>query len=218
MSRRDRTAGGGIVAYRVCPPGGGDINTRAALDDAGTGRPLDVARAAHELLHAPEGPAIAVLRRANGSSDANAGCCSNAARGPAPGLQGEHQVAGAEHGHAMRPVLPHAPGSRRRGRDPGQGAHARHGRSSLPWPAANEDVRYGSLCMALATGVIPTVMVLTPPGGIDAGCRFDDQVHLDASGDDAFVLGTEAQRATTSTSRTPRSCRSPRHSRPRPTS
>ena len=65
-----------------------------------------------------------------------------------------------------------------------------------PWPAANEDVRYWSLCMALATGVVPTVMNLLPTGGIDTGCRADDQVTLDAAGDYAFVLGTEAQRAT----------------------
>ncbi|MGC8633228.1 MAG: hypothetical protein ACP5VP_00940 [Candidatus Limnocylindrales bacterium] len=65
-----------------------------------------------------------------------------------------------------------------------------------PWPAAHEDVRYWSLCIALATGVVPTVMNLTPSGGIDTGCRADDQVKLDAAGDYALVLGTEAQRAT----------------------
>ncbi len=65
-----------------------------------------------------------------------------------------------------------------------------------PWPAAGEDVRYWSLCMALATGVVPTVMNLTPSGGVDTGCRADDQVRLDAAGDYAFVLGTEAQRTT----------------------
>jgi hypothetical protein len=65
-----------------------------------------------------------------------------------------------------------------------------------PWPAASEDVRYWSLCNALLTGVIPTVMNLTPSGGIDTGCRADDQVKLDAAGDYAFVLGTEAQRST----------------------
>ncbi len=65
-----------------------------------------------------------------------------------------------------------------------------------PWPAAREDVRYWSLCSALLTGVIPTVMNLTPSGGIDTGCRADDQVRLDAAGDYAIVLGTEAQRDT----------------------
>ena len=64
-----------------------------------------------------------------------------------------------------------------------------------PWPGAGEDVRYWSLCSALLTGVIPTVMNLTPSGGIDPGCRADDQVRLDAAGGYAFVLGTEAQRA-----------------------
>jgi hypothetical protein len=71
--------------------------------------------------------------------------------------------------------------------------HAAGDRPS-PWPAANEDVRYWSLCSALLTGVIPTVMNLTPSGGIDPGCRADDQVELDPAGDYAFVLGTEAQR------------------------
>ena len=217
MSRRDRTAGG-ASSHAASIPEGGDIDTRAALDHAGTGRPHDVARAVHELLHAPDRPAIAVLHRADGSSGANAGCCSNAARGPAPVLQGElpGRWRRIRRRHASCPTS--TPGSRRRGRDPGQGARHATGDHPSPWLTANEDVRYGSLCMALATGVIPTVMNLTPSGGIDAGCRFDDQVHLDASGDDAFVLGTEAQRATTSTSRTPRCCRSPRHSRPRPTS
>ncbi len=65
-----------------------------------------------------------------------------------------------------------------------------------PWPAANEDVRYWSMCIALATGVLPTVMNLAPTGGTDAGCRADDQTKLDAAGEYTFVLGTEAQRAT----------------------
>jgi hypothetical protein len=65
-----------------------------------------------------------------------------------------------------------------------------------PWPAAKEDVRYWSMCIALATGVLPTVMNLAPSGGTDTGCRADDQTKLDAAGEYAFVLGTEAQRAT----------------------
>jgi hypothetical protein len=64
-----------------------------------------------------------------------------------------------------------------------------------PWPAADTDVRYWSLCTGLATGVLPTVMNLAPSGGTDDGCRADDQVKLDAADDYAFVLGTEAQRA-----------------------
>ncbi len=64
-----------------------------------------------------------------------------------------------------------------------------------PWPAAGEDMRYWSLCAALATGLLPTVMNLMPSGGIDTGCRADDQAKLDAAGDYAFVLGTESERA-----------------------
>ena len=63
-----------------------------------------------------------------------------------------------------------------------------------PWPAANEDVRYWSMCIGLATGALPTVMNLAPSGGTDTGCRTDDQTKLDAAGEYAFVLGTEAQR------------------------
>ncbi len=79
-----------------------------------------------------------------------------------------------------------------RGRAP---THATGDHPSL-WPATAEDVRYWSMCIALATGVVPTVMNLSPSGGTDAGCRTDDQARTDASGDYAFVLGTEAQRAT----------------------
>lgn len=64
-----------------------------------------------------------------------------------------------------------------------------------PWPAADEDVRYWSMCAALATGVLPTVMNLAPSGGTDPGCRADDQARLGAAGEFTFVLGTEAQRA-----------------------
>ena len=64
-----------------------------------------------------------------------------------------------------------------------------------PWPAAGVDVRYWSMCIGLATGVLPTVMNLLPSGGVDPGCRADDQTKLDTAGEYAFVLGTEAQRA-----------------------
>ncbi len=64
-----------------------------------------------------------------------------------------------------------------------------------PWPAANEDVRYWSMCVGLATEVLPTVMNPLPSGGIDAGYRADDQTKLNAAGEYAYVLGTEAQRA-----------------------
>ena len=63
------------------------------------------------------------------------------------------------------------------------------------WPAA-EDVRYWSMCVGLATGLLPTVVNPQPSGGTDAGCRADDQTKLDAAGDYVYVLGTEAQRAT----------------------
>ena len=65
-----------------------------------------------------------------------------------------------------------------------------------PWPAANVDVRYWSMCVGLATATLPTVMNPLSGGGTDAGCRADDQTKLDATGEYTYVLGTEAQRAT----------------------
>ncbi len=69
------------------------------------------------------------------------------------------------------------------------------GEHPTPWPAANVDVRYWSMCIGLATATLPTVMNAVSGGGTDAGCRADDQTKLDASGDYTYVLGTEAQRA-----------------------
>lgn len=64
-----------------------------------------------------------------------------------------------------------------------------------PWPSASEDVRYWSMCVGLATATLPTVMNPLPGGGTDPGCRADDGTKLDATGEFAYVLGTEAQRA-----------------------
>ena len=64
------------------------------------------------------------------------------------------------------------------------------------WPGPAEDVRYWSMCIGLATWVLPTVMDPQPSGGTDDGCRADDQTTLDAGGEFTYVLGTEAQRAT----------------------
>ena len=65
-----------------------------------------------------------------------------------------------------------------------------------PWPAANTDVRYWSMCVGLATAGLPTVVNPLPGGGTDPGCRADAQTKLNAAGEYAYVLGTEAQRAT----------------------
>ena len=70
------------------------------------------------------------------------------------------------------------------------------GEHPTPWPAANVDVRYWSMCIGLATATLPTVMNPVSGGGTDAGCRADDQTKLDATGEYTYVLGTEAQRAT----------------------
>ena len=65
-----------------------------------------------------------------------------------------------------------------------------------PWPAANADVRYWSMCVGLATAGLPTVVNPLPGGGTDPGCRADAQTKLNAAGEYAYVLGTEAQRST----------------------
>ena len=63
------------------------------------------------------------------------------------------------------------------------------------WPAPGEDVRYWSMCIGLGAAHLPTVVNKLPGGKTDYGCRADDATKLDSSGDNAFVIGTESQRA-----------------------
>jgi hypothetical protein len=191
------TSGQGIIVYRVYLPAGGDISKvvppTVTLEPSG-GQP--------EVLAPCTGSSSPGAIAQSSSSAATA--APTATPAPSPTAQPAQlqffkssiQSLGpnADTPYVLAYLTPPGPGDVVviRGRAP---THA-SGDQPSPWPADGEDVRYWSLCSALLTGVIPTVMNLTPSGGIDPGCRADDQVKLDAASDYAFVLGTEAQRAT----------------------
>lgn len=63
------------------------------------------------------------------------------------------------------------------------------------WPAADEDMRYWSMCVIEGTPQLPTVANLLPNGRDDYGCREDDNTQRDAAGDYTYVIGAESQRA-----------------------
>jgi hypothetical protein len=69
------------------------------------------------------------------------------------------------------------------------------GTAPAPWPASGEQLRYWSMCVDLQPSPTPVVVNHLPGGKVDLGCRYDNQVELDAHGYYTFVLGTEAQRA-----------------------
>ncbi|WP_239307826.1 MULTISPECIES: hypothetical protein [unclassified Frankia] len=69
------------------------------------------------------------------------------------------------------------------------------GDDPAPWPAADADIRYWSLCDNLAKPPLPVVVNTLPDGSIDYGCRADDATSLDSSGYYTFAVGTEAQRS-----------------------
>jgi hypothetical protein len=69
------------------------------------------------------------------------------------------------------------------------------GASPSPWPAAGEDMRYWSMCIAVGTTTVPTVVNPLPGGETDYGCRADDATKLDAAGYYTYVMGSETQRA-----------------------
>lgn len=73
-------------------------------------------------------------------------------------------------------------------------SHAR-GDHPSPWPAADADMRYWSMCVNLSDKQRELVVNQLPNGTVDYGCRSDEQTTLDASGDYTYVVGTEAQRA-----------------------
>ena len=191
------TSGQGYLEYRVYLPAGGDFSKLDRADaDAGARRPVGVARAVPDPHLARDRPAIHALLRADCDAGGAESFSKDAGGRPVGVLQGGIRGGHAERGHGLCPRLSHAAGTGRRGRHPRQGADVPRGRPSVPWPAANKDVRYWSMCVGLATGGLPTVMNPVPAGGTDTGCRADDQTKLDAAGEYAFVLGTEAQRAT----------------------
>ncbi len=69
------------------------------------------------------------------------------------------------------------------------------GAEPSPWPKADEDVRYWSICIAELTRTVPTVANKLPNGQTDYGCRADQVTAINAAGDFVYVIGSEAQRA-----------------------
>jgi hypothetical protein len=70
-----------------------------------------------------------------------------------------------------------------------------HGSAPAPWPSADTQVRYWSMCTNIPVSPFPVVVNHLAGGGVDYGCRADDATTLDADGNYTYVLGTEAQRA-----------------------
>lgn len=64
-----------------------------------------------------------------------------------------------------------------------------------PWPNPGTDMRYWSMCLAVGTTHLPTVVNTLPSGQTDYGCRADDATARNAAGDYVYVIGTESQRA-----------------------
>ncbi len=187
------TSGQGLLVYRVYLPAGGDLSRvelpTMTLEQGGQSEVLAPCTTFNSPGSAPQSaPSPAATATPTPSPTARPGQ-----------LQFFEQTVGSlapnvDTSYLLAYLTPPEPGDVVviRGRAP---THATGDHPSV-WPAANEDVRYWSMCIALATGVVPTVMNLAPSGGTDAGCRADDQAKLDAAGEYAFVLGTEAQRAT----------------------
>ena len=69
------------------------------------------------------------------------------------------------------------------------------GSGPSPWPAPGEDMEYWSMCIAVGTTTVPTVVNHLPGGQLDYGCRADEATKLNAAGDYNYVIGSEAQRA-----------------------
>ena len=69
------------------------------------------------------------------------------------------------------------------------------GSHPVPWPAPGADVRYWSICIGVGTSKLPTVVNKLHGGQVNYGCRADEQTKVNAAGDYAYVIGSEAQRA-----------------------
>ncbi len=191
------SSGRGILVYRVYLPAGGDISKvplpSMTLEEAGRSESLAPCTSFYSPLTAPRSAASPVP---TATPTATPSPSATQRVGPLQFFKAsiDTLAPNVDTPYVLSYLTPPGPGDvvviRARAPTHASGDHP------SPWPAAGEDVRYWSLCIALATGVVPTVMNLTPSGGIDTGCRADDQVRLDAAGNYAFVLGTEAQRAT----------------------
>jgi hypothetical protein len=56
-------------------------------------------------------------------------------------------------------------------------------------------MQYWSMCIAVGTSTLPTVVNLLPGGQVDDGCRADDATKVNAAGGYNYVIGSEAQRS-----------------------
>jgi hypothetical protein len=70
------------------------------------------------------------------------------------------------------------------------GSHPAH------WPNPHLVMRYWSMCIAVGTAHLPTVVNTLSSGQTDYGCRADDATARNAAGDYTYVIGAESQRAT----------------------
>ncbi|WP_164560180.1 hypothetical protein [Streptomyces sp. SID14478] len=77
----------------------------------------------------------------------------------------------------------------------GKAPVALRGGHPQPWPTRRADVRFWSLCDNVVTPPGPVVVNPLPGGGVDTGCRNDEQIEVAQGGTYTFVVGTEAQRA-----------------------
>jgi hypothetical protein len=189
------TGGQGLLVYRVYLPAGGDFSKvelpTLTLDQGGQSEVLTPCASFNA-------PGSAVRAAPSPAATATSTPAPSPSAAKPPELQFFQETVGAlapnaDTSYLLAYLTPPGPDDvvviRARAPTHATGDHP------SPWPVAGEDVRYWSMCIALATGVIPTVMNLAPSGGTDTGCRADDRVQLDAAGEYTFVLGTEAQRA-----------------------
>lgn len=64
-----------------------------------------------------------------------------------------------------------------------------------PWPARDEDVRYWSMCIGVASRHVPLVANKLPGGATDYGCRADEATMLNAARNYTYVIASESQQA-----------------------
>jgi hypothetical protein len=190
------TSGRGLLVYRIYLPAGGDVSKielpSLTVEQAGRSESLAPCTSFYSPLTAPQSASLAAPTATPTATPSPA--ATTRAVGQLQFFRAtiETLAPNVDTPYLLAYLVPPGPDDvvviRGKALTHASGDHP------SPWPAAGEDVRYWSLCIALATGVVPTVMNLLPSGGIDTGCRADEQTTLDAAGDYAFVLGTEAQR------------------------
>jgi hypothetical protein len=185
----------GYLQYRVYLPAGGDFSKLAAptitLQQAGSSTKL-------RNCPNPGVPSATAAAAATPSPQSSATASPPAAAGKLQFSRPKAQATSSDFPNADSTYLVTAvvaPGPNSVVVIQGKAPIASTGDHPSPWPAANTDVRYWSLCVYLAAGLLPLVVNPLPDGTSDLGCRYDEQTKLDASGRYTFVIGTESQRA-----------------------